>query len=137
MRTNVQLGIEQQRAVYETMPRPLLSQLAEVHRITVRDFADIFGISKSYAGELLNHKKFPTLELGIKIARYFEVSMEELFGWRVDDEGMRRPMMVDIGGHLLRLSSKNPDHRAIPLVMAIRKKMNENYEKWEEGTKNA
>jgi transcriptional regulator with XRE-family HTH domain len=124
MRTNVQIGIERQRAVYE-MPRTLLAQLAEVHSISVRDFAKIFGISKSYAEEILNHKKMPSLELGIRIARYYELSTDELFSWRVDDDGARRPLVVRLPGSetYMTLNASNRNHSALALLATLAEKV--------------
>ena len=119
MSSALQVGIEKQRAVYENMPKPLLAQLAEVHQLTVRDIGEIFGISKSYAADILQHRRFPPLELAFRLARYFEVTVEELFGWRLSDDGMRRPLLVDVGGTVVRLSSVNPKHKAIPLALAL------------------
>ena len=121
MSTNLQIGIEQQRAVYENLARPLLSQLINIHNITFREFAEIFGISKSHSEEILNHRKFPALELALRISRYFECSVEELFGWRVDDDGSRRPLLIELPGTgtVVRLSAKDRTHDALPLVVAV------------------
>jgi transcriptional regulator with XRE-family HTH domain len=120
--TNLQIGIEQQRALYDYMPRPLLSQLAELHRISVRDFAAIFGISKSHAEEILNHKKLPALELAIRVARYWECSVEDLFGWRVDDEGSRRPLLIELpstGGKTIRLNNRKRGDDTATLIRDV------------------
>jgi transcriptional regulator with XRE-family HTH domain len=124
LRTNLQIGIERQRAVYD-MPRPLLAQLAEIHDISVRDFAKIFGISKSYAEEILNHKKLPSLELGIRIARYYELSTDELFSWRVDDDGARRPLVVRFPGSetYTTLNASNSRHGALALLDVLAEKV--------------
>ena len=105
--TNVQEVIEKQRAVYETLSRPLSSQLASMHKITVRGFADIFGISKSHAEDILSHRKMPSVELAFRIARYYEVSVDELFGWRVDDTGERCPLVVDLGDRTVTRLRRN------------------------------
>lgn len=95
MPTNLQICIEKAKAVYEAQGQPpLLQQIAQVHGVSVREFAGIFGIPKSSAAEILSHKKFPSLELALRIARYWECSVEDLFGWRVDDTGERRPLLV-------------------------------------------
>ena len=118
MKSNVQTVNEKLRAVYQGQP-PLLSQIAEAHGISVRDFASIFGIGKSHAAEILGHKVFPSLELALKISRYWEVSVEELFGWRVDDDGARRPLLViDPGtGKARKLTKKQGRTGAIELAM--------------------
>lgn len=98
MTTNIQLVIEKQRAVYDTLERPLLQQLAELHGLTIRDVAGIFGISKGHSEAILKHRVFPSLDLAVKIARYFETSVDELFAWRVDDSGDRRPLLIELPG---------------------------------------
>lgn len=109
MTTNIQAVIEKQRAVYDTLAKPLLQQLAELHGITIRDFAGIFQISKGHSEAILKHRVFPSLELAIQIARYFETSVDELFAWRVDDSGDRRPLLVELPGVRtpVRLNTKN------------------------------
>ena len=95
MKSNIQICNEKARAIYEGSGQsPLLQQIAEAHGISIRDFASIFGIGKSHAADILNHRVYPSLELALKISRYWEVTVEELFGWRVDDDGARRPLLV-------------------------------------------
>lgn len=93
-KTNIQLVNEKARALYkqEGVP-PLLQQLCTIHRITFREFAKIFGISLGHAENIIKHRTFPGLELALAITRYFECTVEELFGWRVDDDGKRRPLL--------------------------------------------
>jgi DNA-binding XRE family transcriptional regulator len=98
MSTNVQQVIEKQRAVYDTLAKPLLQQLSELHGLTIRDVAAIFKISKGHAEAVLKHRVFPSLELAVRIARYFETNVDELFAWRVDDAGDRRPLLVELPG---------------------------------------
>jgi transcriptional regulator with XRE-family HTH domain len=119
MSTNIQPVIERQRVVYESLARPLLAQMAELHGISIRDFGQMFGISKTYAAEILNHEKLPNLDLAIRMARYWETTIEELFGWRVDDDGSRRPLVVDFKGTLIRLKPKLPEHGAISFVLEV------------------
>ena len=93
--SNIQVAIEKMRGVYEPEGcPPLLTWICKSHQITIRDFAAIFGISKSHAAEIINHQSFPSLELAVRISRYWECTVEELFGWRVDDDGARRPLLV-------------------------------------------
>lgn len=127
-KTNLQITVERERAVYTSMPRPLLSQLCRIHGLSVRDFASIFQISKSHAEEVLNHKKYPSLDLAFKIARYWETDVDTLFGWMFDDDGQRRPLVVEIPGgkgEVWRLSTHNPIHKTIPLVKYIAKRLRE------------
>ncbi len=103
MPTNLQRTIERQRAVYETLATPLLYQLARIHGLTIREFAEIFGISKNHAEAVLKHRTSPSLELAFHIARYFDVKVDELFGWMFDDTGNRRPLVLEVKGKAFRV----------------------------------
>lgn len=93
--SNLQLCIQKARYEYEGHGQPpLIEQLCLIHGVTQREFATIFGISKGHAEKVIKHQVFPSLELGIRIARYWECGVEELFGWRVDDDGSRRPLLI-------------------------------------------
>jgi transcriptional regulator with XRE-family HTH domain len=118
VKSNVQTVNEKLRAVYEGQP-PLLSRIAEAHGISVRDFSSIFGVGKSHAADILNHRVYPSLELALKISRYWEVTVEELFGWRVDDDGARRPLLVidPATGKALKLTKHRGRTGAIELAM--------------------
>lgn len=113
-KSNIQVTIEKAREFYGDSP--LLARMASAHQITLRDFASIFGISKSLAGQVLNHETFPKLELAVRIARYFEVTVEELFGWRINDDGKRRPLLVIDQGQVRKLVGKDKTG-AIELAM--------------------
>jgi transcriptional regulator with XRE-family HTH domain len=118
-KTAQQIVNEKCRALYEVEGAPpLLQQICSIFRLTIREFASIFGISKGYSEDIIKQRKFPTLDLGIRISRYFEVSVEELFGWRVDDDGKRRPLLVvnPKTGVAFRLSEKKKEHDTMPLV---------------------
>ena len=118
-RSNIQICSERARAIYEGSGQPLLQRIAEAHSISVRDFASIFGIGKSHAADLLGHRVFPSLELALKISRYWECTVEELFGWRVDDDGARRPLVVidPSTGKARKLTQRQGRTRAIELAM--------------------
>jgi transcriptional regulator with XRE-family HTH domain len=105
--SNIQHCNEKAREFYGDSP--LLQRICTAHGITLRDFAAIFGIGKSLAGEILNHQTLPKLELAVQIARYFECTVEELFGWRIDDDGKRRPLLVidQETGQVMKLVGKN------------------------------
>lgn len=118
-RTNIQVWIDQERAIYCGLRKPLLAQLAMIHKVTVREFASIFGISKSNAQEILAHRKDPSLLLAFKIARYFEVSVDELFGWNYGDTGDRRPLVIEKDGKPLRLKEEVKGHGALELVKEV------------------
>lgn len=125
MKSDIQAVIEEQRARYESEGAPLLARLAKVHGLSVRQMATIFKVSNGYAHDLMQHKALPTLELAFKLARYFEVTVDELFGWRVDDTGDRRPLLVEIPGEKepLRLIGHKREHDALPLVEMVAKQM--------------
>lgn len=116
MRTALQRGLEQQRAVYSWLSKPLLSQLCELHGLTVRDMASIFNCSRSHIAEVIGHKKFPDLALALKLSRYFEVTVEDLWGWMMNDSGERRPLVIETPKGLVRLSTKDKHHTAMALV---------------------
>jgi DNA-binding XRE family transcriptional regulator len=119
-KSSLQICNEKCRAIYEGDSQPpLLLQVCMVHGISCRDFASIFGVGKSHASDVLNHKVFPSLELALKISRYWEVTVEELFGWRVDDDGARRPLVVidPSTGKALKLTKHRGRTGAIELAM--------------------
>jgi DNA-binding XRE family transcriptional regulator len=112
MPTNLQRTIERQRAIYETLATPLLYQLARMHGLSIREFAEIFEISKNHAEAVLKHRTTPSLELAFQIGRYFDVKVDELFGWMFDDTGNRRPLVVEVNGKCFRVKSTDS-----PLVL--------------------
>lgn len=123
-RTNLQITIERQQALYLPLYPSLLAQLAKIHKISVREFASIFGTGKSLAADVLNMKKFPDMVLALRIARYFEVTVDELWGWLVNDSGARRPLVVEMGnGRVMRLMSGVKAHGALALVAAMAEQM--------------
>ena len=118
-KTSMQVCIELTRNLYgEGLVTPLLAQLCQLHRVSVREFAEIFGISKSYAQQLMNHEKMPSLDLALRICRYYECTVEELFGWRVDDDGSRRPLLVEIPGQekLHRVNNRTRGDSSMGLI---------------------
>lgn len=118
-KTNVQICSEKARAVYQAQGQPpLLAQIAAVHNLSYRDLASIFGVSKSLIEMIFRQERFPSLELGVRIARYFEVTVEELFGWRIDDDGKRRPLLIeDPETHQVRILNHEDRVGAIELAM--------------------
>jgi DNA-binding XRE family transcriptional regulator len=118
--SSLQAVNEKARAIYEGSGQsPLLQRIAEAHGISIRDFASIFGVGKSHAADVLNHRVYPSLELALKISRYWECTVEELFGWRVDDDGARRPLVVidPSTGKARKLTQRQGRTRAIELAM--------------------
>jgi transcriptional regulator with XRE-family HTH domain len=112
MSTGLQRSIERQRAVYESLAKPLLYQLAKIHGLSIREFAEIFEISKNHAEAVLKHRTTPSLELAFQIARYFDVSVDHLFGWMFDDTGNRRSLLLEVNGKVFRAKSTDE-----PLVL--------------------
>ena len=105
MPTNLQRTIERQRAVYETLEMPLLYQLTKMHGLSIREFAEVFEISKNHAEAVLKHRTSPSLELAFQIARYFDLKVDDLFGWMFDDTGNRRPLVLEVKGKSFRVKS--------------------------------
>jgi DNA-binding XRE family transcriptional regulator len=91
---------------------PLLYQLARMHGLTIREFGEVFEISKNHAEAVLKHLTTPSLELAFQIARYFDLKVDELFGWMFDDTGNRRPLVLEVKGKNFRVKSTDS-----PLVM--------------------
>jgi putative transcriptional regulator len=121
--TRVQRVVERQRAIYETLAKPLLQQLVELHGLSIRDFARIFEISKGHAEAVLKHRTEPSLELAFRIARYFDLTVDDLFGWRFDDTGDRRPLLIHVPGKaIMRV---NTDFSALELVKRLEEEKKE------------
>jgi transcriptional regulator with XRE-family HTH domain len=126
--TNVQETNQKQRAVYESLAKPLLQQLAELHGLTIRDVAAVFRISKGHAEGILKHRVFPSLELAVRIARYFEVSVDELFAWRVDDSGERRPLLIELPGVSAPIRLRSQEHSdSLSIVVRVSNAMQVKY----------
>ena len=120
-KSQLQVCNEKAKAIYENdLEMPLLQQICRLHNVSAQEFAEIFGISRAQSYKILNHEDFPSLELGIQISRYFEVEVEWLFGWRVDDNGARRPLLIEHPGTklLMRLRAANPEASVPALVEA-------------------
>jgi len=49
------------------------------HGMTQEDVAQRLGVSRQTINAIENNKYFPSLELGLKLARIFNCSVEELF----------------------------------------------------------
>lgn len=96
--TRLQRSVERRRAIYDTLAKPLIQQLCELHGLSIRDVARIFQISRGHSEAILKHRAEPSLALAFKFARYFEVSVEDMFGWRFDDTGDRRPLLIYVPG---------------------------------------
>jgi transcriptional regulator with XRE-family HTH domain len=101
--------IEKQRTAQGSLAEPLLYQWAKLYSLSIRDFAAVFGISRGHAEDVLKHRRMPSLELAFRIARYFEVRVDELFGWMIDDTGERCSLLLDLPTGVMRVNSRNID----------------------------
>jgi DNA-binding XRE family transcriptional regulator len=119
VKTELQVVIEKQRAIYDVQGiPPFLQQVCQMYRITIREFASIFGISKAHSENIIKQRKFPDLPLALSITRYFGCTVEELFGWRIDDDGKRRPLLIEDPrtGQAYRLSEVKKQDRTMSLM---------------------
>jgi transcriptional regulator with XRE-family HTH domain len=120
-KTRLQVCSEKAREIYANdLDTPLLMQLCKLHNLSVAEFGEIFGISRAQAYKVLNHEDFPSLPVAIAIARYWDVDVEFLFGWRVDDDGSRRPLLIENPSTqvLIRLKSSDPEASVPALIEA-------------------
>lgn len=118
MPTALQTRIDKERQYFESFSKPFLYQLVLIHQMTIRDFAEVFGISKNHAEAILKHRTAPSLELAFKIARYFSVTVDDLFGWRFDDNGDRSPLLVELKrGEIVKLAA---DENVLKVIRGIR-----------------
>lgn len=127
MTTNIQRAVEAQRKKYEEIGMPLLQYMAMIHKLSYRRFAEIFGISKGHAEAILRHKSFPSLELAVRISRYFDSTVDDLFAWRVDDTGERRPLVIIIPetGEMITLNAKNSGEGITLSGLAVARRISE------------
>lgn len=56
-----------------------LKELRKKHNLKQREVAENLGITTSYYGMIELGKREPSLSLAIKISRYFNLSVEEVF----------------------------------------------------------
>ncbi len=56
-----------------------IRQLRAAHRLTQADLADVLDVSRQTIIAIENGKCIPSLELGMKIADYFGVKVEQIF----------------------------------------------------------
>ena len=121
----MQKYIEQLREGYAELGQPLLLAICKLRGIRIREFAAIFGISRSQAEKIVKERILPNMELGFRIARYFETPVDDLFGWRVDDTGERQPLTIELRSRKkIRLGKSYhyqgfPDMRIIPMVIRV------------------
>jgi plasmid maintenance system antidote protein VapI len=120
MLTNIQQTLQAARAVNDLLAKPLLAQVVEFHGLSIRKFAAIFGISKGHAECIIKHRSYPTLENAIRMARYFETSVEDIFGWQIDDSGDRCPLVVAMPGQPLTRITKEDMRKPLRERLASR-----------------
>ena len=120
MRTSLQVAIDQQRAVYSHRRRPRLSQLAQLHGLTVRDFARIFDVSKSYADDILRMRVRPPLERGVDDRKVLRSHGRRVTGRTIHDSGERRPLVIELPGNkVVRLKAQVKDHGSMELIRQV------------------
>lgn len=56
-----------------------LKELRTKRNLKQREIAEALGITTSYYGMIELGKRKPSLELALKISRYFELTIEEIF----------------------------------------------------------
>ena len=58
----------------------------EANEMTQQALADKTGVTRQTIVAIENSKYFPTLELAFRIARVFNLSLEEVFSFTADDD---------------------------------------------------
>ncbi|MFT8392679.1 MAG: helix-turn-helix transcriptional regulator [Liquorilactobacillus ghanensis] len=64
------------------MARTNVKQLRDEHRISQVDLGKFIGVSDGTISKLENGRNYPSMELAIKLADFFDVSLDELIGRR-------------------------------------------------------
>ncbi len=67
-----------------------IKQLRKSEGLRQEDMARILGVSRQTIIAIENDKYNPTLELAMKIARYFGKSVEEIFIYTEEDDNDKR-----------------------------------------------
>lgn len=62
-----------------------LEEIRKQHGITQEDLAAILEVSRQTIGSLENGRYNPSIMLAFKIARYFKMSIEEIFIYEEDE----------------------------------------------------
>lgn len=63
-----------------------LEEIRKAHGIKQEDLANILEVSRQTIGSLENGRYNPSITLAFKIARYFHMSIEDIFIYEEDDE---------------------------------------------------
>jgi DNA-binding XRE family transcriptional regulator len=62
------------------MARTNIKQLRNRHRISQTDLGKFIGVTDGTISKLENGRNYPSMELAIKLADFFDVSLDELIG---------------------------------------------------------
>ncbi|MFT8406796.1 MAG: helix-turn-helix transcriptional regulator [Liquorilactobacillus nagelii] len=62
------------------MVRTNVKQLRNRHRISQADLGKFIGVTDGTISKLENGRNYPSMELAIKLADFFDVSLDELIG---------------------------------------------------------
>jgi DNA-binding XRE family transcriptional regulator len=62
------------------MARTNVKQLRNRHRISQADLGKFIGVTDGTISKLENNRNYPSMELAIKLADFFDVSLDELIG---------------------------------------------------------
>lgn len=62
------------------MSQTNVKQLRNRHRISQADLGKFIGVTDGTISKLENGRNYPSMELAIKLADFFDVSLDELIG---------------------------------------------------------
>lgn len=63
-----------------------LEEIRKQHNMTQEELADLLAVSRQTINALENGRYNPSIELAFKLARYFKISIEELFLYEEQNE---------------------------------------------------
>ena len=63
----------------------VVSEARKNKRITIKELADICGVSASAINRYMAGKSLPTLEIAVRMAKAVDVSLDKIFGLHNDD----------------------------------------------------
>lgn len=79
-----------------------LSEIRKQHRMNQQELADVLEVTRQTIGSIENGRYDPSLQLAFKIARYFDMAIEEIFSdERVKDMNLRLFWSLEVVGGLL------------------------------------
>ncbi|MFC0013539.1 MULTISPECIES: helix-turn-helix transcriptional regulator [Allobacillus] len=61
-----------------------LTEIRKQHRMNQQELADVLEVTRQTIGSIENGRYDPSLQLAFKIARYFDMAIEEIF---IDERG--------------------------------------------------